>query len=77
MKYEDENLAEEKKMKAMKWFKTICNPDFQLVDSLVTLFIDNLDKAELCRKILKVLKKFNEYLPELVGDQFFNNLNFP
>jgi len=52
----------------MKWFQTICDPQFCLIDSLVVLFVDNLENADLARKILKVLRKLNEILPEIVGD---------
>ena len=41
------------------------------------MFIDNSSDAELAKKILKVLKKLNEILPEIVGPQFFQNLKFP
>lgn len=41
------------------------------------MFIDKVDEPALCLKILKVLRKLNEHLPELVGEQFFSNPSFP
>jgi len=41
------------------------------------MFIDKQESKELQTKILKVLKKLNEYIPELVGPQFFQNAAFP
>ena len=77
MKYEDQDLPEEKKEAAMNWFKTICDPNFQLIDGLVSMYIDNVTDAEMTRKIMKILRKLNYYLPDMVGHQFFNNMNFP
>jgi hypothetical protein len=61
----------------MAWFRNVCNPEFSLIDGLITMFIDKTDNPELCKKILKVLKKLNEHVPDLVNEQFFNNANFP
>jgi len=61
----------------MGWFINICNPEFSLIDGLVTMFIDKVDQPLLCTKILKILRKLNEHLPDLVCDQFFNNRKFP
>ena len=47
----------------MEWFKSICNPEFNLIGGLVATFIDNSSDAEMSRKIPKVLKKLNEHLP--------------
>ena len=41
------------------------------------MFIDKLDDKELTHKILKVLRKLNEHLPDIVFDQFFSNIKFP
>ena len=51
MKYEDEDLPEEKKEAAFNWFRTICDPNFQLIDGLISTFIDNVSDAEMARKI--------------------------
>ena len=41
------------------------------------MLIDKPDDLELQKKILKVLKKLNEHLPETVGKQFHSNAQFP
>ena len=41
------------------------------------MFIDKPDDLNLQAKILKVLKKLNEHLPETVGKQFHSNAQFP
>lgn len=41
------------------------------------MFIDKVDEPILCLKLLKVLRKLNEHLPEVVGEQFFGNPSFP
>jgi hypothetical protein len=68
MKYEDPNISEAKKAQVMGWFQQICQPEFSLIDGLVTMFIDKLDSPELSMKILKILRKLNEHLPDLVCD---------
>ena len=77
MKYEDPTLTEEKKAQVMTWFENICNPEFSLIDGLIQMFIDQVEDPSITLKILKVLRKLNEHLPETVGDQFFSNLKFP
>lgn len=61
----------------MEWFKNICDPQFNLIGGLVATFIDNEGDKDMSKKILKVLVKLNEKLPEVVSDQFYNNLKFP
>ena len=61
----------------MTWFENICNPEFSLIDGLIQMFIDQVEDPSITLKILKVLRKLNEHLPETVGDQFFSNLKFP
>ena len=68
MKYENPELEDDKKKQLMAWFQNICNPQFNLIGGLVSTFIDNTQDKDLSRKILKVLKKLNEHLPELVCD---------
>lgn len=41
------------------------------------MFIDKNSDSEFCKKVLKVLRKLNEHLPELVCEQFQTNLKFP
>ena len=50
----------------MDWFTQICNPEFALIDALITMFIDKLEDHEVCLKILKILRKLNEFLPQIV-----------
>ena len=57
--------------------KSICDPKFALVDALVHMFVDSKDNKPIQTKILKVLKKLNEHLPDMVGPQFFSNKDFP
>ena len=59
------------------WLENICQREFGLIDILVVNFIDNISDPELARKLLKILKKLNEHLPELVVDQFLRNKKFP
>lgn len=60
-----------------QWVENICQKQFGLVDGLVANFIDNIDDPVFARKLLKVLKKLNEHLPDLVVPQFLNNQKFP
>ena len=41
------------------------------------MFIDKHDNKPLQTQILKVLKKLNEFIPDMVGPQFFQNALFP
>lgn len=41
------------------------------------MFIDQKQNKDLQSKILKVIKKLNENLPQMVGPQFFSNKEFP
>eukprot|EP00347_Sterkiella_histriomuscorum_P013463 403364617 len=59
------------------WLENICQKQFGLVDGLVANFIDNIEDSIFAKKLLKVLKKLNEHLPELVVSQFMNNQKFP
>jgi len=47
-------------LKLEEWFKNICKPEFNLIDGLIAMFIDNYNDAEISRRILKALKKLNE-----------------
>jgi hypothetical protein len=58
----------------MAWFTQICNPAFSMIDGLVVTFIDNIQQTDLTATILKILVKLNEYIPDLVFTQFFNNM---
>lgn len=58
----------------MGWFTNICNPQFSMIDGLVVTFIDNIQQTDLTAMILKILVKLNEYIPEMVFTQFFNNM---
>lgn len=73
MKYEEEGITEDMKAQLITWFKSIANPQFSLIDGLIQMFIDKHENKELQTKILKVLKKLNEYIPDMVGPQFFQN----
>ena len=73
MKYEEPDVTPEMKQQLITWFKSIANPQFSLIDGLIQMFIDKTDQKELQTKILKVLKKLNEFIPELVSPQFFQN----
>jgi hypothetical protein len=73
MKYEEPDTTVEMKKQLKTWFQSICNPQFSLVDGLIQMFIDKAGNIELQTKILKVLKKLNEHLPEIVGKQFHSN----
>lgn len=77
MMYEEPDLEVEKKKQIHDWLESICNPEFSLIDGLISLFIDNCSDPKMSHIILKVLKKLNEGFPSSVGQQFFNNLKFP
>lgn len=77
LKYDDPDIEDAKRHQYLKWFENICNPDFGLIDCLIQMFIDKVDESQMCLKILKVLRKLNEHIPELVAEQFFGNPQFP
>lgn len=77
MKHEDPDLPQDKKDQLMEWFKNICDPKFNLIGGLVATFIDNQADKDMSKKVLKILVKLNEKLPDVVCDQFYNNLKFP
>jgi hypothetical protein len=56
--YEEMLLSDDPQIK--EWLKQITNPEFQVVDSLINLFLDNMKDNELSKNILKVLRY--EYL---------------
>jgi hypothetical protein len=59
-----ENEPDNKQL--LEWLENVCQPHFQMVDGLVGTFIVNIDEPVYAKKLLKVLKKLNEYLPTLV-----------
>lgn len=77
MKYEEKDTTDEMKKQLKTWFQSISNPQFSLIDGLIQMFIDKPDDKVLQGKILKVLKKLNEHLPDTVGKQFNQNAQFP
>ena len=77
MKYEEPDLEADKKQQIHDWLEQICQPEFSLIDGLISLFIDNCSDPKMSHIILKVLKKLNEGFSDAVGPQFFNNLKFP
>ena len=77
MKLEQPKITDKMSGQIKEWLKSICNPQFSLIDALVQMFVDSKDNKAIQSKILKVLKKLNEHLPEMVGPQFFSNKDFP
>ncbi|TNV79018.1 hypothetical protein FGO68_gene2123 [Halteria grandinella] len=61
----------------IEWLENVCQRHYGLVDGLVANFIVNIDEPAYGKKLLKVLKKLNEYLPTLVTPQFMENQRFP
>jgi hypothetical protein len=52
---EKDSLGEDPKIK--EWIKNITNSEFQLIDSLLNLFLDNVENTqEMSKSILKVLR---------------------
>jgi hypothetical protein len=51
---ERENLSKDEQI--IKWLNDVTHPDFQLIDSLITLFMDNITDLETTGNILKVLR---------------------
>ena len=68
MKHEDPDLPQDKKDQLMEWFKNICDPKFNLIGGLVATFIDNQADKDMSKKVLKILVKLNEKLPDVVCD---------
>jgi len=64
MKYD----VDQSKVKLLEWMKTVTQKKFGLVDILVATFNDaSLSKDhEKASRLLKVLKKLNEFLPDIV-----------
>lgn len=64
MKYD----ADQSKVKLLEWMKTVTQKKFGLVDILVATFNDASlsNDHEKASRLLKVLKKLNEFLPEIV-----------
>ena len=77
MKLDDPNMSQSKVEKGMKWIKSICKPEFGLVNSLIYLFIDNMDQPDMVTKTLKILRKLNERVPDLTLKQFQKNKKLP
>jgi hypothetical protein len=51
---EKQNLNDDPQIK--DWLNQITNPEFQLVDSLINLFLDNISDLQTTGNILKVLR---------------------
>jgi hypothetical protein len=51
---ERDNLSKDEQI--IKWLNDVTHPDFQLIDSLITLFMDNITDLETTGNILKVLR---------------------
>lgn len=51
---ERENLSHNQDIQ--NWLENITQPDFQLIDSMITLFLDNISDLETTATILKVLR---------------------
>jgi hypothetical protein len=63
-------LREKHSQKKIDWLIKICDREFGLVESLVENFLDNTDMLEYATKILMILRKLYEYVPEIVYDQY-------
>ncbi len=50
------NMSQDPEIKA--WAENITKPEFQLVDSLIKLFLDNVNDVKNTNNILKVLRYF-------------------
>jgi hypothetical protein len=61
----------------LEWLEQVCQRQYQIIEGLVANFIVNIDEPEMAKRLLRVLKKLNEYLPELVVPQFLDNQRFP
>ncbi len=51
---ESQNMSEDTQIQ--DWLEQITDPEFQLVDSLITLFLDNMDDHKVTSNIFKVLR---------------------
>ena len=51
---ESQNLSED--VKIQEWLEQITDPEFQLIDSMINLFLDNIEDKETTTNIFKVLR---------------------
>lgn len=59
------------------WLIKIWDREFGLVESLCENFLDNTDMKEYASKILMILRKLYEYLPDIVYDQYMECKQLP
>jgi len=60
------NDGHEKKEEMMTWLKTVTQKQFKLVDAIVVNFNAHTDDSEMSKKLLQILKRLNELVPEVV-----------
>jgi hypothetical protein len=53
---ESQNMSDD--VQIQDWLEQITDPEFQLVDSLINLFMDSMDDTQTTTNILKVLRYF-------------------
>jgi len=70
-------LKEKHSKKKIKWLMDICDPEFGLVESLIANFIQNVDQTKYATKILRLLRKLLEYVPEVIYDQLVKCESLP
>ena len=63
--------------KLMDWLKKACAPEKELIEALFENFMEVVEEAEQSTKLLMILKKLNELLPDVVLPQMQVSKKFP
>ena len=63
--------------KLMDWLKKACAPEKELIEALFENFMEVVEEAEQSTKLLMILKKLNELLPDVVLPQMQMSKKFP
>jgi hypothetical protein len=63
------SLKEKHSKKKILWLMKISEREFGLIEALVENFLDNTDQVKYASKILMILRKLLEYVPDIVYDQ--------
>ena len=56
----------EKTTEMIKWISDISKPESGVVDSLIQVFMDSLEKTKLANSILRTIRKMNQYAEKQV-----------
>lgn len=70
-------LADKYSKKKVDWLMTISGKEFGLVESLIENFLSNIEQVKYSSKILMILQKMHEYVPDIVHEQYLESKLFP